>query len=123
MFQYSQIAEHNAPHTTVVRPTLIRHATLVLDEGCKIVGCDDGVESLFGYRRRELIGMCASHLIPDVALGPDQGTPAWARNCASLKFSRIAIDAVHADGSRFPVMASLLQGADRTLLLRVRSLD
>jgi PAS domain-containing protein len=123
MFQYSQFAERAAPHRTVIHPTPIRHATLVLDEGCRIVGCDEGVESLFGYRRRELIGMCASRLIPDVALGPDSGNPAWAHNCASLKFSRIAIEALHVDGSRVPVMASLLQGADRTLLLRVRSLD
>jgi PAS domain-containing protein len=123
MFQYSQIAERSPPTRTVVRPTPIRHATLVLDDGCRIVGCDEGVESLFGYRRRELIGMCASHLIPDVALAPDQGTPAWAQNCASLKFSRIVIEARHADGYRIPVMASLLQGADRTLLLRVRSID
>lgn len=123
MFQYSQVADRAAPHKTVVRPTLIRHATLVLDAGCKIVGCDDGVESLFGYRRQDVIGMCASRLIPDVALTPDKSGPNWAQNCATLKFSRVAIDAQHADGFRFPVMASLLQGADRTLLLRLRSLD
>lgn len=123
MFQYSQIAEHGPPTRTVVRPTVIRHATLVLDAGCKIVGCDDGVESLFGHSRHDLIGMCVSRLIPDVSLAPDKGAPMWAENCASLKFSRISIEAVHSGGYRFPVVASLLQGPDRTLLLRVRSLD
>lgn len=123
MFQYSQIAERPVPQRTVVRPTLIRHATLVLDADCTIVGCDEGVESLFGYGRRNLIGTCVAELIPDVALAPDKFVKGWREGCATLKFSRIALDARHADGSRFPVMASLLQGADRTLLLRIRSLD
>ena len=123
MFQYSQLAERAVPQVPVGRPPQIRHGTFVLDANCTIVGCDDAAVSLFGHARRPLIGTPISVLIPDAVWSPEAAGDVVPEGCAFLKLSRVALDARHADGSLFPVMASLYQGADGTLLLRVRTLD
>lgn len=123
MFQYSQLAERAVPQVPVGRPPQIRHGTFVLDPNCTIVGCDDAALSLFGYARCPLVGTPISALIPDAVWSPEASSDALPEGCAYLKLSRVALDARHADGSVFPVMASLYQGADGTLLLRVRTLD
>lgn len=123
MFQYSQIAEAAVRQVPVGRPPQVRHGTFVLDPASTIVGCDDAAVALFGHSRRNLVGKPISALIPDAVWSPEQSGNTLPEGCAFLKLSRVALGARHADGSRLSVMASLYQGADGTLLLRVRSLD
>lgn len=123
MFQYSQLAERAVPQMPIGCPPQIRHGTFVLDPECMIAGYDDAAASLFGYARRHLVGTPISELIPDAVWSPEANGEVVPDGCAFLKLSRVALDALHADGSRFPIMASLYQGAGGTLLLRVRTLE
>jgi PAS domain-containing protein len=123
MYQYSNVAERWGPPATAPRPTLIRYAILMLDDACRIAGCDEGAASMFGYDRHDLIGTHVSEIFPGVAWSPQSSSEAWPGRCCILKLSRVGLDGRRADGSRFPIVASLLQDADRTLLVRIRSLE
>jgi len=125
MFQYCQASPNlGAQTTSLPPPSLIRDAVLALDHSFTIIGCDSAAPSLFGHARRRLVGSHVSELIPDIAwpaqfLQESSEEEHWGH----LRFSRLGLEACRADGSRFPITASLLQDADGNLLLRIRSLD
>ena len=123
MFQYSQNAERWGPPAAATRPIRIRYAMLMLDHDCEIVGCDEGAVSMFGFDRRSLLGAHVSDLLPEVTWSPQKSGEAEPR-CARLKLSRVGLEARRADGTRFPIVVSLLQDSERrTLLLRIRSME
>lgn len=124
MFQYSQHGDARGRPETIVRPPppRIHHAFLMLGPNLRVLGFDEGASAMFGYERADLLGMHVTELLPELAL-PKQRADTWLEGCAMLKFSRVALQARHAEGSLFPVLASLLQDAERNLLLRIRTLE
>jgi PAS domain-containing protein len=123
MFQYCQASARWGPDTTILPPpSLIKDAVLALDRRFTIIGCDATAPTLFGHERRRLVGSHVSTLIPDIAWPSQFIQESAEERWGHLRFSRLGFEACHADGSRFPVTASLLQDADGNLLLRVRRL-
>jgi hypothetical protein len=94
----------------------------MLGADLSVLGFDEGATLMFGYDRTELLGMSVTELLPELAL-PTQSGRAWLEGCAMLKLSREAMQAMHAGGTQFRVLASLLQDAQRNLLLRIRTLE
>ena len=124
MFQYCQASTRWGPDTTTLPPpSLIKDAVLALDRRLTIIGCDATAPTLFGHERRQLVGSHVSTLIPDIAWPSQFVQESAEEHWGHLRFSRLGLEACRADGSRFPVTASLLQDADGNLLLRVRRLD
>lgn len=103
-------------------PSSIQDGVLGLDQNLTIVGCDAAAAALFGYERRSLIGMHLAQLIPGAAWPEAYAHGPEALSWGTLRFSRVGLEANHADEGTFPVTASLFQGAHGGLLMRIRRL-
>ncbi len=103
----------------------ITRGHVVLDETHRIVSCDEEFAAIFGYRPGALVGRHVSFFFPEVTWpsqrerGQSAGSAADARAC--MRFSRVVLQGRHALGSVIPVIASLLEAADGTSLLTIRS--
>lgn len=103
-------------------PSSIQGGVLALDRDLTIVGCDAPAAALFGYARTSLIGMPLAQLIPGAAWPEtcSQGPEALA--WGTLRFSRVGLEANHAEDGTFTVTASLFQDAQGGLFMRIRKL-
>lgn len=107
-----------------LRHDIIPYATMMLDASFRIASCGAAAATLFGHAARALIGMPVSAVLPALsALSGSSSGP--IERSASVRVSKIEMDAVHADGARFPVLVSLLEEHDspaQERLLFVRNL-
>jgi len=108
--------------SSTLRHDIIPFATLMLDASYHIASCSVAAATLFGHAARVLIGQHISAILPGLA-ALQAGTYESHEGSASTRLSKIEMDAVHADGGRFPVLVSLLEehespSADRLLFVR-----
>lgn len=105
-----------------LRHDIIPYATLMVDASYCIASCGAAAATLFGYAARALIGQHISTILPGLA-ALQASTYGENERVTSVRLSKIEMDAVHADGARFPVLVSLLgeydsQSGDRLLFVR-----
>jgi PAS domain-containing protein len=101
-------------------PCSIQDGLLGLDRNLVIVACDAAAAALFGYDRDQMIGMPLSQLIPGAAWPDTFSRGPEALAWSTLRFSRVGLEATHAEEGSFTVTASLCQDADGGLFMRIR---
>jgi len=105
-----------------LRHDIIPYATLMVDAAHRITSCGAAAATLFGYAARALIGQHISIILPGLS-ALQSGTYAGSDRLASVRLSKIQMDAVHSDGASFPVLISLLgeydsQSGDKLVFVR-----
>lgn len=111
MLQESLVgARQRAPARPLGRDVLA-YATLLLDSSWRIASCSAAITSMFGHATSALLGRHVSTLMPDLA-ELDSAKGRSAEPHASVRLSKVALDAIHADGNMFPVEISLLRDGD-----------
>jgi PAS domain S-box-containing protein len=111
MLQETVVSERPRGPARPLGRDVLAYATLLLDSSWRIASCSAAITSMFGHATSTLLGRHVSTLMPDLA-ELDGAKTRSPEPHASVRLSKVALDAVHADGSMFPVEISLLRDGD-----------
>jgi hypothetical protein len=99
----------------------VEYGSALVGRDCRLDAWDPAFARLLRLGSRDLRGCHLSEVFPDFRWPTGDLARPLRESGASLRLSRLRLNALRADGSRAPLLVSLIQGADGTALLTIRS--